>query len=345
MKNGSTQYAVISDNATTTGGGVGPQPSDEPFHVLSLDGGGFRGHFSAVVLAKWEQRLGRPLAQHFDLIVGTSTGGIIALGLAAGMSASDLVEFYVKDGKEIFPSRWSLNRAWHGFIHYFVRKYGSSKLENALKSRFKGLTIGDLAKPVVIPAFNLEAGRHWYFKTAHFENNTLDHRRPLWEVARATSAAPTYFPAFRTSENELFVDGGLVANNPSLVGYFEVALNFPAFGKNIKVLNIGTEGGECAVPKSMLPKGGLLPWAKKAPEALMLAQAVSTEALMAKLLGPERWLRVKPEHGRDFSPLDVYDPTLYAGLGANLAARYFPEVDRMFFQHTARTGLVRQNSR
>lgn len=108
--------------------------------------------------------------------------------------------------------------------------------------------------------------------------------RPLWEVARATSAAPTYFSAFRASGNELFVDGGLVANNPSLIAHFEVALNFAAHMDTFKVLNIGTEGGECSLPKFTLRSGGLLLWAKKAPETLMQAQAVSTEALMARLL-------------------------------------------------------------
>jgi patatin-like phospholipase/acyl hydrolase len=330
---------------TTTGGGQFPDDGTEPFQVLALDGGGFRGLFSAVVLAKWEQQLGRPIGQHFDLIVGTSTGAIIALGLAAGMSAADLVEFYEKDGKEIFPARWSVGRLWHGMLHYLHRKYGSSALERALKRRFGELTISDLAKPVVVPGFNLEVGRHWYFKTPHFGANLIDRYRPLWEVARATSAAPTYFPAFRTSENELFVDGGLVANNPSLVGYFEVALNFPAYRDRIKVLNIGTEGGECALPKRRLATGGLLAWAKKAPDALMQAQAVSTEALMAKLLGPDRWLRVKPEHGRNFAPLDIYDPVLYSGLAVNQAARHFAAADRQFFQHTAREGLIQHKTK
>jgi patatin-like phospholipase/acyl hydrolase len=294
------------------------------------------------VLDKWEQQLGHPIANHFDLLVGTSTGGIIALGLAAGMKASDLVKFYEEDGKAIFPSRWSPSRFVHGFLHYFYRKYDASALEEALKRRFRDLKIGDLTKPVVIPAFNLEVGRHWYFKTAHFANNTLDRHRSLWEVARATSAAPTYFPAFRSTEKELFVDGGLVANNPSLIGFLEVVLNFSAHTKTVKVLNIGTDGGECTLPTFTLPKGGLLSWAKKAPEALMLAQAVSTEALMAKLLGPDRWHRVHSEHGRDFAPLDIYAPDIYAGIGANMAARHFNRVNQLFFQHAAKTGLVQK---
>lgn len=301
--------------------------------------------FSAVVLAKWEAQLGHSITEHFDLIVGTSTGGIIALGLAAGLPASALVEFYRNDGRRIFPGRCSASRLWRGLSHYILAKHGSRELENALRDRLPDIMMGDLTKPVVITGYNLEAGRHWFFKTPHFDDNLIDSHRRLWEVARATSAAPTYFPAFRSSEKELFVDGGLVANNPSLVGYFEVQINFRPFAQDLKILNIGTEGAECPPPKWWLARGGLLPWAKKAPGSLMQAQAVSTEALMARLLGPNRWLRVKPEHGRDFAPLDVYDAPLYEGLGATQAARFFADANRLFFEHVARAGLVRKFSK
>ena len=146
--------------------------------------------FIAVVLAKWEEQLGHPITNHFDLIVGTSTGGIIALGLASGLKASVLVDFYKEDGRDIFPSRWSPHRLWRGPIHYGLTKYGAGPLERALKRRLPDMSMGDLKKPVVVTGFNLEAGRHWFFKTPHFENNLIDSSRPLWEVARATSAAP-----------------------------------------------------------------------------------------------------------------------------------------------------------
>jgi patatin-like phospholipase/acyl hydrolase len=192
---------------------------DRPFQVLALDGGGYRGLFAAQVLAEWERQLGRPIASCFDLIVGTSTGGIIALGLASGMPASALVDFYVEDGKRIFPSRWSARRFWSGARHWFVAKYNPSALEASLRHRFGEKTLAELTTPVVIPSFKLQEGKHWYFKTPHFSGNLVDHRRPVWEVARATSAAPTYFPAFCSSESEVFIDGGVLANNPSMVGY------------------------------------------------------------------------------------------------------------------------------
>lgn len=311
-----------------------------PFQVLSLDGGGYRGMFTAQVLAVWEEKLQRPIADCFDLIVGTSTGGIAALGLAAGLSAAQLVSFYEEDGRKLFPKPQSLWRYWAGGRHWFRRKYNPNALERALQGRLPKVTLGELKKPVVIPSFNLEDGKHWYFKTPHFKANAIDASRPLWEVARATSAAPSYFPAFRSSKSELFIDGGMVANNPSLVGYFEVQLNFPQFAQRIKILNLGTEGGECALPNRRLGNGGLLQWAKKAPDVLMQAQAASTEKLMERLLGPENWLRVKPQHGRDFAPLDFYEPQLYQGLAVSEAARNYGEAERRFFGHRARTGLV-----
>lgn len=322
-------------SATTT-------KDERPFQVLALDGGGYRGLFAAQVLAEWERLAGRPIANCFDLIVGTSTGGIIALGLASGMPASALVDFYVKDGREIFPARRSGWRFIAGARHWFWAKYGPDPLEQALKRRFKDRTLADLATPVVIPSFKLEEGRHWYFKTPHFSDNRLDHVRPLWEVARATSAAPTYFPAFRSSASEVFVDGGVLANNPSLVGYLEVLINFSEWKSRVKILNLGTEGAECALPRPRLLSGGLLAWAKSAPDLLMQAQAASIESLMPRLLGADGWLRIKPAHGRGFAPLDHYEPELFRGMAVSEAARNFVEVERQFLGHRARTGLVRR---
>lgn len=319
-----------------------PLKDARPFQVLALDGGGFRGLFAAQVLAHWEKQLGRPIASCFDLVVGTSTGGIIALGLAAGMSASALVDFYLEDGKTIFPAPWSAWRFVAGARHWFVAKYGSGALEKALQRRFGAMTMGDLQTPVVIPAFHLRDGKHWYFKTPHFAGNLIDYSRPVWEVARATSAAPTYFPGFDSSRSEWFINGGVLANNPSLVGYLEVFLNFSQWSSRIKILNIGTEGAECALPPSRLHWGGLLVWAKRAPDILMQTQAASSESLMARLLGDEAWLRIKPEHGRGFAPLDLYTPQLYLGMAASESARRFPEVQRLFFHHDARTGLVQR---
>lgn len=317
---------------------------DRPFQVLALDGGGFRGLFAAQVLAEWERQSGRAIAASFDLIVGTSTGGIIALGLASGMPASALVDFYVEDGRHIFPSRWSARRFLSGARHWLRAKYRPHALEAALKRRFGAKTLSDLTTPVVIPSFKLQEGRHWYFKTPHFEDNRIDHRRPLWEVARATSAAPTYFPAFHSSESEVFVDGGVLANNPSLVGYLEVLINFNHWKTQVRILNLGTEGAESTLPRSRLLGGGLLAWAKPAPDLLMQAQAASIESLMPRLLGPDAWLRIKPEHGRGFAPLDHYEPELYRGMGTSEAVRTFAEVDRRFLRHQARTGLVRAKS-
>jgi patatin-like phospholipase/acyl hydrolase len=318
------------------------QPVGRPFQVLALDGGGYRGMFSARVLEHWEAQLGHPIIDCFDLIVGTSTGGIIALGLAAGLPASELVGFYEEDGRKLFPAKGTFRNFWANIRHWARVKYDADELEKALKAKLPPVTLGDLRKPVVIPSFNLEAGKHWYFKTPHFENNTLDAKRQLWEVARATSAAPTYFPAFRSSNSESFIDGGVLANNPSLVGYFEVLLNFPESIGNLRILNLGTEGCESALPNERLARGGLLAWAKPAPNVLMKAQAVSTEKLMERVLGSERWMRVKPEHGRDFAPLDIYAPEVYKGLGTSEAARQYSEANRKFFGHKAKAELVRR---
>jgi len=338
----STSTSILSDPPSAA---HGASEDTRPFQILALDGGGFRGFFTAVILAIWESQLGRPIASFFDLLVGTSTGGILALALAAGRPAAELVDFYVEDGRHIFPAQRSWWRRWASLRHWIAAKYDPAALEAALKRRLGDITtLGDLAAPVVVPAYNLQDGKHWYFKTPHFSGNTVDRLRPLWEVARATSAAPTYFPVFESSNHELFVDGGVLANNPALVGYFEVLLNFPAHASQVRILNIGTEGGECQLPRARLRRGGILQWGKSAPEVILQAQASSTESLMRRLLGPDAWLRVMPEHGRSFAALDVYAPELYRGMATSAAARAFGEAEKRFFRHTARTGLVQQKA-
>lgn len=330
----------VSNDFTPQGARKSTPPYDgRPLQILALDGGGYRGLFTAQVLADWEARLGRPIADCFDMFVGTSTGGIIALALAAGVAPRELVKFYEEDGKKVFPKRWTPRKWTAGARHWIWSKYNAARIEEALKKRLPDLTMGDLTKPVVVPAFNLESGRHWFFKTRHIEENLLDAKRPIWQVARATSAAPTFFPAYRSPQGELFIDGGVLANNPSLIGYFEAQIFFRDWRDNLKILNIGTDGGEGSLNNCLLERGGLFAWAKSIPDVLLQAQAVSTESLLGKLLGPERWLRVQPENGRCFAPLDIYNPALYKGLASQQAARFYADADSKFFQHRARTNL------
>lgn len=208
-----------------------------PLHVLALSGGGYRGLYTATVLAELEQVLGRPIAQHFDLICGTSAGGMLALGLANEIPASELKDLFEKHGGRIFGSR-SLVRRLLGF--WLMAKHNPDGLREVLAERFGETTLGDLKHPVLIPAVNYSTGKGQFFKTPHHPSFELDHRLKVMDVALATAAAPVYFPLAR-NERGVFADGGLVGNAPGLFGLHE-ARHFLATDPSVqvRVLSIGT---------------------------------------------------------------------------------------------------------
>lgn len=194
------------------------------FRILSIDGGGIKGLYSAVILQKFEEVYG-PIYRHFDLICGTSTGGIIALALASGIPAQKIVEFYRDRGPLIFPYK----QPWIRFPHFiksilFRSKYNHGKIKAELEEVFGDKRIEDCKTNVLIPTVNITTGQPYVFKSDHVPQLTRDKNRLIKEVALATTAAPTYFPIVELETmngKEQFVDGGLWANNPSLLGIQE----------------------------------------------------------------------------------------------------------------------------
>lgn len=194
------------------------------YKILSIDGGGIKGLYSAIILEKFEERFGAAY-KHFDLICGTSTGGIIALGLAAGIPASDIVRFYKEDGPVIFPYKKSWSRKLQWFKQILSRsKYSDKHLRAALQRVFADTRIRDCKTTVMIPSVNITTGAPYVFKSDHQPDLSRDGQRLLAEVALSTTAAPTYFPIVELETyqgTEQFVDGGLWANNPALLGIQE----------------------------------------------------------------------------------------------------------------------------
>jgi uncharacterized protein len=148
------------------------------FQILSLDGGGIKGIFSAAVLAHLEEDFNIDITDHFDLISGTSTGGIIALGLGLGMRPREILHFYIDKGPDIFST---------GVItslrHWWKNKNASKGLENALKDCFGDALLGLSKKRLVIPSFNIDEDDVYLFKTSHHERLKRDYKVPAWKVA------------------------------------------------------------------------------------------------------------------------------------------------------------------
>ena len=137
------------------------------FQILALDGGGIKGLFSAAVLACVERDLQIDITEYFDLIVGTSTGGIIALGLGLGLRPNQIVDFYARKGPKIFQGLYGVR--W--LSHWFFRKFPQQTLCSALQSPevFGDRKLGDSKKPLVITSYNLGEDDIYLFKTPHHE--------------------------------------------------------------------------------------------------------------------------------------------------------------------------------
>lgn len=251
--------------------------SDRPFHVLALSGGGFRGLYAASVLAVLEKNLGAPLASRFDLICGTSVGGLLALGLAAEIPATQLQSIFERDGRRIFCSRGLLRRLF-GF--WLASKHSPKGLKTVVVERFGDLTMGNLKHNAMVPAVNYSTGRGKFFKTPHSDRFSQDVDVKLVDVALATTAAPTYFPLHRIDRLGVFADGGLFGNTPGLFGLHEACTVFGANEKSVRVLAIGTMNPGASFGASSYLDRGFALWNSKVFDLTISAQEGSVHNML-----------------------------------------------------------------
>lgn len=310
------------------------------FRVLSLDGGGIRGVFTAAFLAELESHLDAPIGSYFDLIAGTSTGGIIALGLAAGHPASEIRDLYVSNAEKIFTERgqhwgiglagrvlgikWPQVRAFVSEVGVYRSKYHQEGLRNALRDKFGDRTIEDLATcRVVVPAVDLVSARTIVFKTPHLPGLVRDRQFSLIDVALATSAAPTYFPHAIIEAGSAYADGGLWANNPAIVAYAETARireqctrdEDPQFEfAEMGMLSVGTGRiPHCGVPGR--DDTGFLWWGARLLDAIGLTQSMGYHHEAAYLMG-DHYLRVDfdlPDSAWQLDNIDVIQELIHLG--------------------------------
>ena len=284
------------------------------FQILALDGGGLKGLFAAAVLADWERDRGISVTEHFDLIVGTSTGGLVALGLGAGLTPDQIVDFYVRKGPDIFPrSPLSGARKW------WRAKHRSEPLKAALHEILGDRLLGHSKIRLVLPSYSLDEDEVYLFKTPHHPELRRDWRETMADVALATSAAPTYLPAARLRQHRL-VDGGVWANNPCLIGVAEAVSVLGASLDQIRVLSIGTTDPISAHPAA-LNNAGLVRWAKPAARLVLRAQALGALHTTEHLIGAERVSRIDPKVPDGLFELDRLDADMIRGLADGVSRR------------------------
>ena len=335
--------------------------SGRPFRILCLDGGGIRGAFTAAVLKYWEKATGRRVVDHFDLIAGTSTGGILAIGLGLGMPASEMLDFYVKEGGTIFPIEEEVQRLRHTFRHWFGAKFDQDVLRGKIDAAYKSAPVktsvlDDALTRLVIPAYNTEADTLIVFRTPHGSGGENDIGRKTVEVALATAAAPTYFKPIRVG-HILAVDGGVWANSPTTIALAEAVHELGVATERVEMLSVGTtylslarrttapagreDDRSCDQPGSGLVTchacqilvkpmriQGKLGWLPNIAGFLMKTQSQTAEHVCEQLLG-NRLLRVD-EATVDTSLDDVKAISRLIGLADNVAKKSLPKVKVRF---------------
>ena len=297
---------------------------DGKFRILSLDGGGVRGILQARLLANIEALLhsrdgmDTSIGQKFDLIAGTSTGGIIALGLSIGRSAKEILAFYEK----YIPKIFGAENKDGGVLKPL---YKPDVLQKALVEFFGEKTLNDVCSDVCIPAVSLQNAKPRFYKSGYLERNKARLDEKLVDIALATSAAPVFFPAHSMDHSTNLVDGGICANNPSMISLIE-SMQFETKSKrgipppspkskrsldDIVMLSIGT-GEQCAMPYNhdKLKSGGALNWAfGRDPtgsmlsfkpvlplvELLMNSQAQLVHFQTSFMLGENNYFRINPQ--------------------------------------------------
>lgn len=269
-------------------------PDNQNFRILSLDGGGIRGIFSAAFLAGLEKRFlgGQPVTQYFDLIAGTSTGGIMALGLGAGLSSAHLYDLYLRRGSEIFPPRSPLGQKIAAATQYLVHRYDRTALESILNETLGERTFGESKIRLCIPSCDGEFGEVYIFKTPHHPDYKFDKKEKMTKVGLATSAAPSYFKPLEDG-GYTFLDGGIWCNNPIMVALVDTLACYDIPRHKINVLSIGCDDSPYQITARQKHLGGFFYWSKII-FAAMRFQAQNANGQAGLLIGANRVIRIRP---------------------------------------------------
>ncbi len=329
------------------------------FQILSLIGGGIRGSFITSYLKELEQQLGRPIAESFDLIAGTSTGGIIAAGLAHGYSTEEMHDFYVRYGASIFHTRPPYKpsgryRLLFSIANSITKLKNQNRLDTVFRSRYcpgglaesfdKGfgeLTLGDIkCSRLILPTFNLTKGEPHIFRSSHLPLAVRDKDVRIADALLATTAAPTYFPHHKI-EDSSYIDGGVWAADPSMLAVAE-AIRIQQFQNqldpdadittnNIHLLSIGTGHSQFSLtPPEDDP--GILYWANKIAEVMSTAQSQGVHLPLKFFLG-DRYEHVNFKM-EEYWPLDeVSNMEELFTVGEQRAKETFQSIKDKFLDH------------
>jgi len=309
--------------------------------ILSIDGGGILGTFPAAFLAQLERHLPHPIGSYFDLIAGTSTGGIIAIGLAMGLPAAQLLKFYDERAPEIFgqnnhPLVNALLNRLRGLRSLYRPKYDSETLRTVLEAALPDKRIGDAKTRLIVPAWNPVAQSVYIYKTAHHARLKNDYKASAVDAALATSAAPTYFRRHIAQHDVGLIDGGVWANNPTAIAVVEAITLLGWPHESLHVLSLGCLNEAYTIPKF----AGVGNLGLKALRLFMDGQSHGAMGI-AKLLtghGHERTAIHRIDHTVPYNAYKMDDARVIEdlkGLGHAKAREQQPTLETIFFDTPA----------
>lgn len=296
------------------------------FNILSIDGGGLRGIIPIRILQKVEELTGKRVHETFDMMVGTSTGGLIVACLTlrdqkqydqVRYRLSEIADVYILQGHQIFPIRNGFSRFLHGLTTFFKPAYSPDGLDFVLKQHINGHRIKDAFRPIMISTYDLNANEPVFFKSRHgHADKNCDAR--IYDICRATSAAPTYLPAYTFNyrgDKLTGIDGGVYVNNPTMAAIAEIskhgksgyykkkdgsAVNFD----DIRVLSLGAGTYTGSVSDAQAVRWGKLAWIAQIIEIMMRGVNQSTHYESKEMLDDGKYFRLNVNiHDKQFSDM------------------------------------------
>lgn len=248
--------------------------ADQDFRILSIDGGGIRGILPLAFLARLEREYldGASIATCFDLITGTSTGGIIALGLGAGKTANELLDLYMNRGGDIFPDYSWGGKVARGVLQKLLLHRCNQKKLGAMVQEILGQDqLWTSQKRLCIPSAEMRHFEPFINKTPHHPDYKMDWKKGMADIAMQTAAAPSFYPPVSGEDGYEFVDGGIWANNPIMVGVADAMACFEVTRGRMKVLSLGCVRDKFQMSWARRKLGGQFFWASLIFETMYIA--------------------------------------------------------------------------
>jgi predicted acylesterase/phospholipase RssA len=288
--------------------------------VLCIDGGGIRGIIPAMLVAEIEQRTGRAASDLFDLIAGTSTGGIIAMGLVTpgpdgkpAFAAADGVAIYEDGGPKIFArAKKDLIQSMGGLLH---ERYHADGLEALLHETFGDLHLSDALTDVLVAAYEITRRETFMFSSRRAGRDP-DHDFLMRDAVRSTSAAPTFFEPSRVVDpagtEHVFIDGAVYANSPAMYAFGEVEREH--FGCDVLIASVGAGSLTHCFEYDDVREWGAAHWARPLLEIVLDGSAETNDHVLLELLGSQRYYRFQQELCEASDALDDVKPSNLAAL-------------------------------